>query len=307
MIPFDELPQSYNPADGLVVSANQNPFPADYPYPVNGTFAAPYRSRQIRDMLRKSSKLQPSDMVQIQKDVYSGFEWFLAQQVLTALKTRQAEGDAYQNAIALLSAWNGQMDRDQAAPLIANLIFQHLRRSVAERADPGNGSLYVMNMSAAVIERLLRERPAGWFGDYNATLAQAFADAIEEGQRMQGNDPKKWKWGKYMFLASSQPVGTRIPYFKRYFDLEPTPQSGDSYTVKQTSNKLVPSERIVNDLGNWDKSLMNLPFGESGEVASRHYRDQWDAHYNGQSFPAPFTGDNGGSHFTLIPEATPAH
>ena len=29
---------------GMIVTANQNPFPADFPYPVNGNFAPPYRA-----------------------------------------------------------------------------------------------------------------------------------------------------------------------------------------------------------------------------------------------------------------------
>ncbi len=50
-IPFEQLPTFYNPAGGLIVTANQNPFPADYPYRVSGEFAPHYRSRQIRDLL----------------------------------------------------------------------------------------------------------------------------------------------------------------------------------------------------------------------------------------------------------------
>ena len=43
-IPFDELPQAWNPPDGFIVTANQNPFPADYPYRVSGSlrFALPF-------------------------------------------------------------------------------------------------------------------------------------------------------------------------------------------------------------------------------------------------------------------------
>jgi penicillin amidase len=302
MIPFDELPQSYNPSNGLVVSANQNPFPPDYPYQVSGIFASAHRSRQIYNMLRASGdKIKAEDDLRIQKDVYSGFELFLAHEVLEALKSHQAEGAAYQNAIDLLAKWNGQMDRDEAAPLIATLIFQHLRRAIAERASPNNGALYEPQMSAAVVERMLRERPAGWFGDYGATLVQSFADAIEEGQRMQGADPRQWKWGKYEFLAVNHPVGTRIPFFRNYFDIAATPMSGGPNTVKQTKGRVGPSERITNDLGDWNRSLMNLPIGESGDVASRHYRDEWDAYYNGQSFAAPFTGNDSGGHLTLTP------
>src|SRR5690606_32763964 len=45
-IPFDRLPSVLNPSGGLIVSANQNPFPPGYPFPVNGGFSSPHRARQ---------------------------------------------------------------------------------------------------------------------------------------------------------------------------------------------------------------------------------------------------------------------
>jgi acyl-homoserine lactone acylase PvdQ len=33
---------------------------------------------------------------------------------------------------------------------------------------------------------------------------------------------------------------------------------------------------------------MNLRVGESGNVASRHYKDEWPAYYVGRSFPMEF-------------------
>ena len=58
-IPFDELPSSYNPPSGMIVTANQNPFPADYPYPVNGNFAPPQRLLQIRNLLSARKGWRP--------------------------------------------------------------------------------------------------------------------------------------------------------------------------------------------------------------------------------------------------------
>src|SRR6185437_848055 len=42
-IPFEDLPQSFNPSSGLIVTANQNPFPENYKYTYNGDFAPYYR------------------------------------------------------------------------------------------------------------------------------------------------------------------------------------------------------------------------------------------------------------------------
>ena len=64
--------------------------------------------------------------------------------------------------------------------------------------------------------------------------------------------------------------------------------SGSDTTVKQTTPTLGPSERMVVDLGNLDNSRMNLRVGESGNVASGHYKDEWPAYYAGRSFPMEF-------------------
>jgi penicillin amidase len=301
-IPFDQLPQNFNPPDGFIVTANQNPFPAHYSYSISGGFAAPYRSIQILDMLKAAgNKIRPEDNLRIQKDVYAGFDRFLAQQIVAAYQGRTAVQGPLSDAIAMLRGWNGQMDKDRAEPLIVQLVFQHLRRSIADRASPGNGALYSEPLSSAIIERLLRERPAGWFSDYSGLLVQAFADGIEEGQRLQGADPKLWKWGRYMFLAVNHPIGGRLPWVRTFFDIGPAPLSGSSLTVKQTTQRLGPSERMDTSLGNWDHSLLNLPFGESGHVASPHYKDEWDAYYNGRSFPMQFKNVDARSTVTFVP------
>ncbi len=301
-IPFDDLPQAWNPASGFVVSANQNPFPADYQYPVSGLFAAQYRSRQILDMLRASgNRLKPQDNLRIQKDVYSGFHKFVARQVAAAYADRKGTNPVFDAAVAMLAGWDGQMDRDRAEPLIATLTYQYLRKAIAERASAGNGALYDVQIASSVVERILRERPAGWFGDYKGLLLRCFADAMDEGRRMQGTDPSRWKWGRYMFLKVNNPVVGEVPVVGSYFNIGPVPMSGGTTTVKQTTLKLGPSERMDVSLGDWDASLLNLPFGESGRIASSHYRDEWDAYYNGASFPMQFRKVDAKSTVRFVP------
>ena len=301
-IPFEQLPQAWNPPGGYLVTANQNPFPKDYPVTVSGNFATHYRSRQILDMLQASgNKLKPEDGLRIQKDVYSGFSRFLGLQVVQAWDKRGASNPQLADAVALLRKWDGQMDKDHAEPLLATLIFQHVRKAVAERASPASGGSYDTQMSSAVIEKLLRERPEGWFGDYNELLLRSLADAVEEGTRLQGTDPKRWRWGKYQFTELAHPIGGRIPWIGKYFNIGPEPASGGSTTVKQTSRRLGPSERMNVSVGNWDSSLMNLVAGESEHFGSSHYRDQWDAYYAGTSFPMQFGKVESKGTLTLAP------
>jgi len=300
-IPFDQLPVSFNPPEGLIVTANQNPFPRDYPYAVNGIFAPQYRSKQIRDMLSGRNGLRPEDTLAVQKDVYSGFSRYLAKAVVTAYDHRNAHRDLA-DAIRLLRAWNGQMDKERPEPLIMSLMYQHFRRAVADRASPGKGALYEIQIAPAVLENLLRARPAGWFPDYDDALLQNLADAVDEGKRMQGPDVKKWAYGAYLELTIAHPIGHRLPLVAKYFDIGPVWMSGSTTSVKQTTRRLGPSMRMNADLGDWDRSLMNLPIGQSGHVLSTHYKDQWDAYYNATSFPMQFRKVEAVSTLEFVPE-----
>ncbi len=304
-IPFDELPQAFNPPGGFVATGNQNPFPENFPYRVGGHFAAPYRSNQILNMLKASgNKLRPEDSLRVQKDVYSGFHKFLARQVAAAYEKRGASDPVLTSAVGMLKSWDGQMDKDRPEPFLSDLLYQYIRKAVAERASPGSGPGYQtenVNLAAASVERLLKERPADWFADYDQLLLRCLTDAMEEGQRIQGSDPKKWRWGKVTFLSLSNPVGTRIPLVGSYFNFGPIPLSGSAFSVKQTRGKLGPSERMDVTVGNWDDSLLNLPIGESGHFASSHYKDEWEAYYTGQSFPMEFGKVDAKSSVRLVP------
>src|SRR5204862_7651644 len=130
-IPFEELPSFYNPPAGMIVTANQNPFPADYPYRVNGNFSSHYRSRQIRDRLSARKGWRAEEMLTVQTDVYSAFSHYLAKSIVAAYDRRKAHNPDLEDAIALMRGWKGQMEKDKAAPLIVTLAYKHLRRATA--------------------------------------------------------------------------------------------------------------------------------------------------------------------------------
>jgi penicillin amidase len=293
-IPFDELPSAFNPASGVIVSANQNPFPAGYKYRVGGEYGPYYRSSQIRSLLTKART--PEDMLAIQKDVYSALSLFIAKQVVAAFDKRGAKNASLQAGADILRKWNGQMEKDESAPLIASLVYQQLKRSIGDRASDGKGDLWESRMAGPVIERILRERPAEWFRDYDQLLLRCFLDAMEEGRRLQGREPANWRYGSYLETTLRHPILGRADWIKRVptlgkffrINVGPAPMSGSSTTVKQTTQRLGPSMRFVADLSNWDRSLLNLTLGQSGQVFSTHYSDQWDEYYTGRSFPRPF-------------------
>jgi penicillin amidase len=301
-IPFEELPSFYNPPQGVVVTANQNPFPADYPYAVNGNFASHYRSRQIRDLLMARNGWRAADMLTVQKDVYSAFSQYLAQAIVEAYDRHKAQHAGMQDAVQLLRGWNGQMDKDGAAPLLVTLTYEHLRTLIARSASPVAGARYTYQMAPAVVETLLRTRPAGWFADWDETILNSFAQGLEDGHRTQGRDPSRWVYGKHQPLLLGNPVGRHLPLVAGLFDIGPVPMSGSPTTVKQYTGGLGPSMRLDADLADWDRSLLEGTTGQSGQVLSRHYKDQWDSYYYAQSFPMQFRKVDSKNVLTLDPK-----
>ena len=287
-IPFSELPSSFNPEQGVIVTANQNPFPNDYKYRVSGSFAPPYRSRQIRDLLCSRNGWKAEDMLAVQKDVYSGMLRFVAARTVSAYERRHARKPEVNDAIALLRDWNGQVEKGTAAPMIATLIYQQVRRRVIESAAPGKAEIYDYQMAPALVQTILESGGRGWFNDEDAMLVQALSDAFEQGRKLQGGNVKRWDYGKYNELTIKQPVDGQIPVLGTYFNVGPVEMSGSSTTVKQTTQRLGPSMRFIANSGDWDGSLNNFTVGESGHILSGHYKDQWEAYYNGRSFPMEF-------------------
>ncbi len=325
-IPFEQLPSFFNPDSGIVATANQNPFPPGYPYRVDGSYHDRYRIRQIRARLKAEQKFSVNDMLALQKDVYSAYDSFLAKQALEAFNHKGTRDPLLREAADVLRGWNGQMDKDEAAPMITQLLNNRLATALVSALLPARAQASLENVlhgqpqasaektggrpesnskprlaeaekrvptilpRPAVIQDLLSSRPAGWVerNDWDSWLLSNLSGALQEGRRQQGSPLAKWKWGHLLMWKFAHPIGKELPLVSGYFDIGPIPMSGSSTTVKQTTPTLGPSERMVADLGDWDKSVQSLTTGESGHVASKHYKDQWPAYYAGKSFPMEF-------------------
>ncbi|MBC8164538.1 MAG: penicillin acylase family protein [Bryobacteraceae bacterium] len=289
---FEDLPTAYNPPDGRVVTANQNPFPSDWKYTVSGEFDPGYRARQIRARLSARKGWKPAELLGVQKDVYSAFLHSLAREIVRSADAKKPADQMTREAIELLRKWNGQMEKGNAAPMIAALSYQQLRTSIVDRVGTKN-AVYEGSVAAAVVDRLVHAKPKEWFGDWDGEILRNLSLALEEGRRLQGRDVAKWNHGAFMSIELRNPVVSKVPYIGGWSGIGPVEMSGTSTAVKQTSKRLGPSMRFVADLSDWNKSLNNVTLGESGQVLSKHYSDQWKSYWSGESFPMRWTNVEG--------------
>lgn len=297
-IPYDQMPSEYNPASGIIATANQNPFPNGYAYTVDGNYADKYRVLQIRALLSAKSKLTVDDMLATQKDVYSSYDLFLAKQALASCARISAppKNELLKPAMTVLAGWNGQMEAAQSAPAIVELLSKELQISLLRNLLPKAKELPDVLPRPQVVETLLRERPHGWVpnDDWDTWLVSGLSRALNEGRSKLGGAVADWRRSELLYWKFEHPVIKHLPPVEWFFDLVyqrkagPFGMSGSSTTVKQTTSTLGPSERMVVDLGDLDHSVQNLVLGESGYVSSSHFEDQWPAYYYGKSFPMQF-------------------
>ncbi len=288
-IPFEQLPSFFNPSGGVIVTANQNPFPSTYSFRVSGLFAPPDRSNQIRALLTAHDQWTPPAMLNVQKDVYSPFCYFLAQQLIVAAGAKHPANPEIAEAVSELRRWNGQMEIGQASPMLITLVYLHLRATLANIASPGKGDAYSYQMAPAVVQNILAGGARGWVANKDKLLLDALTASLADGARLQSANLHRWDYGQFHNLLIENPVDGKIPLLGRYFNVGPLPMSGSSTTVKQVNGKLGPSMRFIADLSGWDNSLNNITTGESGHILSPHYKDQWTAYYYATSFPMQFT------------------
>ncbi|MBV8673969.1 MAG: penicillin acylase family protein, partial [Acidobacteriaceae bacterium] len=84
-VPFDQLPSTLDPVNGVIATANSRIAPDGYPLQLTLAWADPYRNERIWKWLAGKNKLTPEDMIKLQTDVYSAIDQELAQRLAYAI------------------------------------------------------------------------------------------------------------------------------------------------------------------------------------------------------------------------------
>ena len=137
-MPFSDLPQFFNPAPGMVVTANQNPFPPDYKYPVGGKFCGALSLARDSSFARRSRQVETGGNARRAERRVLGvlmISW-RSRWWRRSMRARTTIHNCAE-AVDLLRNWNGQMEKGTAAPAGGGLLYQELQKAAADRAAPG--------------------------------------------------------------------------------------------------------------------------------------------------------------------------
>jgi penicillin amidase len=288
-VPTEDLPQVFNPPGGILATANSRITPDGYRYVLTTHWVAPDRTRRIYSQLESGRKLRRDDMLALQMDIHSEFDLTMARHFAAAAAATPDASARVKQAAEMLGQWDGEISADQTAPAIVALARRQLNRLLLE---PKLGALqreYRWFMSTTALRTLLEKRPQRWLSEkyktYDALLVAALEAALEDAPK----DLSAWSYGKQFTTAMPHPLFGRLPILSDWTGIGAHPLSGNGNTVKQVGASFGPSQRLVVDLADFDRSYLNIVTGQSGQPFSAHYTDHFSAWYYGKSFSLPFS------------------
>jgi penicillin amidase len=293
-VPFEGLPHSYNPPSGIIATANARVVPDDYPYFITHKWDPGYRTARIYQLLETKNLFSVADMLRVQTDVHALLDEWLAKQLLSAAQARSSSIPDVQYALTQLAHWDGEARADSAATLVCEVTRKALLERILKPKLGGDLSGYSWSMSSIFLQNVLSNNWTRWLPPSDADFTVSLMASLEEGVRgipalVGSSDRAAWQWGQTIRLTFNHPLSGSLPLVGPYLIVGPVPQAGTQTTVKQTTPNLGPSMRMVVDLSDFDKSVQNITLGESGQVLSPYYKDQFDAWYNGRSYPMLFS------------------
>jgi penicillin amidase len=288
---FDKLPSLYNPPSGIIATANAKITPDGYPYLLATQWFPPYRTERIYQVLEQDpgKKFTPADMLALQTDITSGYDRFFAEHFVYAVDHSSKAGARAREAAEIMRGFDGRMLADSAAPTIEVNARKALWELLLKPKLDTDWEHYEWSEAAVALESLVRDQPERWlppgYSNFNDVLAQAVENAVKDGPA----NLKSWQYGPAFPVEINHPLFGAIPGLRGLAGPGRHPQSGGTYTVKQVGRTFGPSERMTVDFANLDASTFNIVIGESGQIFSPYYMDQWPAWYGNTTFTLAYS------------------
>jgi penicillin amidase len=315
VIPYQAVPQSYDPPSHLIATDNQRPVSGDYPYYVGTAFDfydPGYRAAHAYREMQAAEPLTASSISRLQNDLADPLAARVLPAVLSALSAAGLSGPD-QQAAALLRSWNGQMDSGSAAASLwwtfwgsyLNAVFAPWWHAVKVPVSEDRGALGVSTGSAPLNEDLeawtLGDQSNAAFagpsghgpGTASAAIVAAFKKAVAHLSNKLGGAPSTWTWGRLHSRSFPSITGAAgLGY-------GPRAAGGDPFTEDAADGGLVastgPSWRMVASLSSGGVTAQGVyPGGQSENPASPWYSNLVPLWWDGKYLPVPAPGSAAG-------------
>ncbi len=299
----DELPHRLDPPDGVLVTSNNAP---GWPTELGEDWCESARAERIAELIAARPTHDIGSFAAIQQDRRSA----LLLRVRVLLDGVAALDGAPR---AHISAWDGSVEVNSAAPAILESVVREAGRILAQRAAGAEASVLLgSGVGAATAASSFGYRAQGWIvraleaaappycqdaADRDRVLRTASQRAIEALRTRLGPDPARWRWGDLHHWRLPHALDAVFGLGK-WFSRGPYPFPGDVNTVLQGGMTLardtdtvgiLPGYRQIIDLADFDRSVFILSTGNSGIPGHPRYGDCIEEFREGQYRPLLYT------------------
>lgn len=293
---FSENPKSINPQNGIVVSANSDTDPEQYPLIGTRVHCEPrYRQQRITELLLQRDDHDVASMQALQRDVHSAYGLAVLPALCKPLETASLDVRE-RRASEFLKKWDGQFSVDSVGACVffvlrkklATLVFMSLlggpsarRFTHGQRAIPRLDQL-LMDVNDPLRE-LIRHKTGRNLDEW---IVQAFSKTVRTLKSALGADPARWQWGNYHRIRIGT-VLSDIPGLRRGWLALEGPMPGESNTVspslaipdgKKLRSFVGASSRFICDLSNPEEAWFAHCAGPSVDPDTPYFRslgEQW--------------------------------
>lgn len=282
--PLAQYPQSFDPEQGFLASANQEPLdPRQRPeYLGRDTDFDPWRALHINRLLRSDSAVTPETMARWQTDPGSERADRFVPRFLEAAAAVSAAGrgtPVLDSAARWLAAWDRRYVPDDDHAVLFEAAMRQLTARTWDELIPADGVARVATPSSAVLLGLLGQPASPWWDDHrtggvvedrDAILAASLAAAHDSlGRRYGAREAGGWRWSSVGATRLGHLLG--LPAFSiRNIAI----QGGPGTLNPASPGGHGPSWRMVVELGDSVRAWGTYPGGQSGNPFSPGYADR---------------------------------
>ena len=270
-----EWPQSTNPAQGFLASANQEPQdPRDQPHYLGANWLAPWRALRINHLLRGDSAVTPETMRRWQTDPGSARAEHYVPYLVRAAR-RQPADTALAHAASLLAAWDRRYTLASEAATLFEAVMPEITARMWDELPAG-----ILPGPGAVLA-LLDDADNVWWDDRRTLDRVERRDDILAGALRAGYaatvrahgvpEAGGWRWSSVHRIDIRHVLG--IPSLSaRNLSVRGGPSTISPSSA--TGGTEGSSWRMVVELGPTVRAWGTYPGGQSGNPASPRYDDR---------------------------------
>jgi penicillin amidase len=278
-IPYAYNPREINPSRGFVQSANQRTInPSQYGYDILGPQDNGYRARRIFYLLNNNDDISVEDMKRFQADVVEVRAEVILPYVISAWDALGNGNTTIDDAVDLLRVWDFDMESNLTAPTIWMYLLDAIHYETFDELRTINTAIPLSR--TPILEQLIVTNNSYYFDDHTTVavetrdeiLIRALFTAIDKLTREWADEPN-WIYGNRHIVYIEHLAGFTV--------IGGGPQRGQN-TINVAPGWIVthgPSTRLVADLSDIGMSYMAYPGGQSGNIFSPHWDDNFQLWY----------------------------